>query len=70
MLKKPMRHLTRKCKAKSSRQLPPEVDAVLRASRFSIGGAMGREPDWNTAKALDQRWEITMQVQRGCSTQK
>jgi hypothetical protein len=31
---------------------------------------MGREPDWNTAKALDQRWEITMQVQRGCSTQK
>jgi hypothetical protein len=39
-------------------KLPVEAQVVLISLVFNRGDAMGRDPDWLTAKQLDQRWEM------------
>jgi hypothetical protein len=39
-------------------KLPAAVQVAFISLVFNRGGGMGREPDWATAKALDQRWEM------------
>ncbi len=38
--------------------LPAEFQVVLLSVIFNRGVALGRDPDWRTAKALDTRWEM------------
>jgi hypothetical protein len=39
-------------------KLPVEAQVVLISLAFNRGDAMGRDPDWLTAKQLDQPWEM------------
>ena len=38
--------------------VPTEFQVVLLSVVFNRGVALGRDPDWRTAKALDTRWEM------------
>ena len=39
-------------------KLPTEFQIVLISVLFNRGAALGRDPDWRTAQALDKRWEM------------
>lgn len=39
-------------------RLPTEAQVALVSVVFNRGKALGRDPDWKTAKELDQRWEM------------
>jgi hypothetical protein len=39
-------------------KLPVEAQVALISVVFNRGDAIGRDPDWLTAKQLDQRWEM------------
>jgi hypothetical protein len=39
-------------------RLPADVQVVFISVVFNRGAAMGHDPDWRTAKEVDQRWEM------------